>query len=56
MKVKKPRTEKFKKCLAYRGPTIWNALPVDLHVADDKYTYKSLVAKLIVQRACAQEN
>ena len=40
MKVdSRPRTEKLKKCLAYRGPTNWNALPVD--VAKDKSMHKN---------------
>ena len=31
LKIKCPKTEKFKKSLAYRGPNKWNNLPVHLH-------------------------
>ena len=31
LKIRKPRTEKYKQCLAYRGPKKWNNLSQDLH-------------------------
>ena len=31
LKIRKPRTEKYKKSLAYRGPKRWNDLSEDLH-------------------------
>ena len=30
-RLRKPKTEKYKKSLAYRGPNKWNGLPSDLH-------------------------
>ena len=51
LKVKRPRTEKFKKSLAYKGPSKWNALPLDIHQATDKFMYKRLVGNWITQRA-----
>ena len=30
-RVRKPKTEKYKRSLAYRGPKKWNDLPSDLH-------------------------
>ena len=42
LKVRKPKTERFKKSLAYNSLTKWNALPSDLHQAEDKWEYKKL--------------
>ena len=50
LKVKRPYTEKFKRSLAYVGPKKWNKLPAQFHLAQDKYTYKSLVGKLVKDR------
>ena len=47
LKVRRPRTEKFKKSLAYQGPKKWNGLPDELHHTHDKCTYKRLVCGLI---------
>ena len=49
--VKKPRTEKFKKSFAYRGPKKWNCLSEEFHYADSKEKYKTLVNSLVTQRA-----
>ena len=49
LKIKKPRTGKFKKSLAYYGPKKWNALPVELHLADRKATFKTMSRNLITK-------
>ena len=51
LKIRRPKTEKFKKSLAYLGPKKWNALPLDLHQAGDKWEFKKLARNLINQRA-----
>ena len=51
LKIRKPRTERFKKCLSYVGPKKWNALPNDLHHLNEKAQYKKLVSNLVQQRA-----
>ena len=43
LKVKRPRTEKFKRSLAYIGPVKWNALPSAFHHTQTKSAYKSKV-------------
>ena len=52
LKVRRPRTEKFKRSLAYHGPNRWNALPLDIHQAEDKWVFKRL-ARNWVQKALA---
>ena len=42
LKLKKPRTEKFKKSLAYYGPKKWNALPVKFHQSGPKPIFKNM--------------
>ena len=56
MQVKKPNTEKYKKCFAYRGLKKWNALPVAFHLAQTKSAYKALVAARIVGKAVQAAN
>ena len=51
MKLKKPKTEKFKKSLAYKGPTCWNSLPLEMHMAEDKLSYKRLVGSWVDKKA-----
>ena len=53
LKVKRPKSEKFKKSLAYVGPKKWNALPLDLHQAEDRWVYKRLARNWINQKALA---
>ena len=38
--ISRPKTEKFRKGLAYNGPKKWNELPFDLHQAEDKWVFK----------------
>ena len=47
MKLKKPRTERFKKCLAYKGPKTWNNLPESMHHIQTKGPFKLLVSRMI---------
>ena len=54
MKLRRPKTERFKKCLAYVGPKQWNGLPEKFHFITTKPPYKSQVALLVKQRAVAE--
>ena len=56
LKVKRPRTEKFKKSLAYLGWKKWNALPLDLHQAADRWEYKRLAHNWVNQKGLAGVN
>ena len=51
LKIKRPRTEKFKKSLAYLGPKKWNILPEELHHVQSKHAYKILVHNLVIKRS-----
>ena len=54
VKIARPRTEKFKKCLSYRGPKNWNDLPVDVQMLISKKEYKTKICALIdVRRQAA---
>ena len=48
LKVRRPRTEKYKNSFAYRGPKKWNSLPEAFHLSQSKAIYKSLVAARMV--------
>ena len=52
-KIKKPRTEKFKKSLTYRGKCKWNELSVEFHQAASKSSYKLLIQNLMVHKSKA---
>ena len=56
MKLKRPKTERFKRSLAYVGPTKWNALPQQFHHTQHKEAYKTLVSNLISQKAIGSCN
>ena len=43
LKLKKPRTEKYKKSLSYQGPRKWNMLPEDIQLCASKVEFKKLV-------------
>ena len=47
VKIARPRTEKFKKCLCYKGPKKWNSLPVDVQTLISKKEYKTKISALI---------
>ena len=51
IKVKRPKSEKFKKCLSYIGPSSWNALPLDLHQAQERWHYKKLARNWVTPKA-----
>ena len=51
LKVRRPKTEKFKRSMTYRGPHMWNSLPVELHHVEDKFVFKNLVSNWIAQKA-----
>ena len=51
MKIKRPKTEKFKKSLAYHGPKRWNELSEDFHNILDKPSFKSRARSLVEGKA-----
>ena len=51
MKIKRPRTEKFKKSLAYHGPKKWNALPQNLQLSKSKGEFKLRLEARIIHKA-----
>ena len=51
MKVKCPKTEKYKKSFAYRGPKRWNALPFDFHAVLSKGEFKTKIESHIKHKA-----
>ena len=51
LKVRRPRTEKFRKSLAYSGPKKWNELSADLHKVTTRAKYKSMISDLVTQKA-----
>ena len=53
LRLKRPRTEKFKKCLAYAGPSKWNQLPADAQHLQSKDSFKLFVTKWIKDKALA---
>ena len=56
LKLKKPRTEKYKKSLSYHGPKKWNALPVEIHQTHNKKAFKVQLNSLIMHRAAKARN
>ena len=53
LKLKKPRTEKYKKTFAYVGSKKWNSLPDSFHEPITKHAFKLLVNNRIADRARA---
>ena len=51
MRIRRPKTEKYKKSLAYRGPKEWNVLPVEFHLAQDRTVFNKLVADRLKLKA-----
>ncbi|KAI8485850.1 hypothetical protein Bbelb_364020 [Branchiostoma belcheri] len=43
--VPKPHLETFRRSLAYRGPTAWNSLPVDIRTAPTLASFKRLLKR-----------
>ena len=50
LKIARPRTEKFRKSLAYRGPLKWNNLHVDTQKLISKNEYKTKICALINEK------
>ena len=53
LKVKRPRTERFKRSLTYIGPLKWNSLPDRFHHTETKAAYKAMVGNWIDAKAAA---
>ena len=51
LKVAKPRTERFKKSLTYRGPKKWNNLPGALWQIDSRFDFKKEIPAHVEQKA-----
>ena len=51
VKIRRPKTEKFKKSLSYKGPRKWNSLPHDIHHTLDKGHFKMLAKNWVSQKA-----
>ena len=49
---RRPKTERYKKSLAYLGPKIWNNLPENMHHIATKAEFKKL-SKIHVERRVA---
>ena len=47
LKVKKPRTEKFKKSFSYVGPKKWNLLPKSIQLTDSRTDFKTQIKAYI---------
>ena len=54
LKVKRPKTEKFKKSLAYKGATMWNNLPVSFHNLATKDLFKQHIKTKVATKAAKQ--
>ena len=50
MKIRSPKTEKYKKSLSYRGSKQWNDLP-EFHHVQDRNTFKKMVADRVFVKA-----
>ena len=55
LKLKRPRTEKFKKSLGYVGPNKWNSLPAQFHHTTSKVAFKIMVENLMKMKAKSAE-
>ena len=53
LKLKKPYTEKYKKCLAYLGPKKWNNLDMVFHSTSTKQQFKSIIKVWSTKKADA---
>ena len=51
LKIRRPKTERFKTSLAYNGPNKWNSLPLDLHQTEDKWAFKKMARKRVTLKA-----
>ena len=51
LRVRRPRTEKYKKSLAYHGPKKWNLLPLKMHQTEQKSTFKAMARNWVEKKA-----
>ena len=51
LKVRRPRTERFKKTPTYLGPEKWNALPEDIQQSKTKKEFKLKIQALVTGRS-----
>ena len=56
LKVKRPKTEKFRKSLAYKGPAKWNSLSADFHHLPTKNMFKVQIKTKIAKGAISKLN
>ena len=50
-KLRKPRTEKYKKCFAYSGMKKWNSLPESFHYVKAKGPYQVMTKDWILDKS-----
>ena len=55
LKIARPRTEKFKKSLSYKGPKKWNNLPAETQTLISKNEFKAKISALMVARKQAMQ-
>ena len=55
LKIRRPRTEKFKNSLTYRGPKKWNALPEEVQRACSKHLFKAQISRKMELKALADK-
>ena len=48
--LRKPNTEKYKKCASYQGITSWNRLPTAIQQEQNKLIFKNKVPKHIISK------
>ena len=48
--MRKPKTEKFKKCAAYLDPKKWNTLPAPIQSSENKVIWRTKLLELIAER------
>ena len=53
LRLPRPKTEKLKKSLTYRGPKKWNILPGEIQNLDSRTEFKSKVQIYVEQKAQA---
>ena len=51
LKIKRPRTERFKKSMSYQGPKKWNLLPESLQLTDSRTDFKSRIKEHVALKA-----
>ena len=49
-KLRKPTTEKYKKCLSYYGLRLWNSLPVNVQTMNEPVCFKNRIKTIVVPK------